>query len=341
MRSRFWRLVVPITLLAGLLTAYQALRQGRRAPLVVYCAHDSIYSEKILREFERRSGIPLAIRFDTEATKSLGLVELLLREKAAPRCDVFWNNELLGALRLRDAEMLLPYQGPGYARIPAEFKDPAGQWTGFAARLRVYILNTREMAASEEAIAKVLAAKDLSHMAVAKPLYGTTLTHYTVLWQRWGRERLAAQHRDWRQRGVCWAAGNAMAKDLVAQGACSLGLTDTDDYFEARDDGKPVAMFPVRLEDGAVICIPNTVAILRATRRPGEAKRLVDYLLSAEVEETLAGAKSRQIPLGSVAQERLPAEVRELQRMAARRADLGKLDVAARECLQWLKQEEQ
>ena len=113
-----------------------------RSALVVYCAHDSIYSEKILRDFEKRTGIPVAIRFDTEATKSLGLVELLVREKEAPRCDVFWNNELLGTLDLAERGILEPYASASFARIPAAFKDPGGRWTGFAARLRVYIFNT-------------------------------------------------------------------------------------------------------------------------------------------------------------------------------------------------------
>src|SRR5688572_23576024 len=67
-----------------------------RPGLVVYCAHDSVYSESILRGFEKRTGIPVSIRFDSEATKSLGLEEMLLREKDRPRCDVFWNNGPLG-----------------------------------------------------------------------------------------------------------------------------------------------------------------------------------------------------------------------------------------------------
>jgi iron(III) transport system substrate-binding protein len=339
MRALFLRLIVPLALLAGLLIGYQALHRGRRAPLVVYCAHDSIYSEKILREFERRTGIPLAIRFDTEATKSLGLVELLLREKSSPVCDVFWNNELLGTLRLQEAGMLDAYRGPGFERIPAEFKDPGGQWAGFAARLRVWIVNTDRLPASEEAVRKRLAGDDLSRVAIAKPIYGTTLTHYAVLWRRMGREPLAAWHRDCRRRGICVAAGNAMVKDMVAQGVCDLGFTDTDDYFEARDQGKPVAMLPVRLEDGATICIPNTVCIPRGAPHLDDARRLADYLLSAEVEEALANEKSRQIPLGPVNEARIPPEVRELRRAAEARTDLAQLGAAPQECLAWLKEQ--
>src|SRR5258708_32155844 len=115
MRNRVALLaLVAVVLVAGLCWWFRA----RRDVLVVYCAHDAIYAEKILRDFEKRSRIPVAIRFDTEATKSLGLNELLIRERDPPRCEVFWNNELLGMIDLQERGLLQPYQGSGYARIP-------------------------------------------------------------------------------------------------------------------------------------------------------------------------------------------------------------------------------
>jgi hypothetical protein len=83
------RLVVLAVFVALLFGGYYLLWAPHRESLVVYCAHDSIYADSILREFERETGISIAVRYDTEATKSLGLVELLLQEKAHPRCDVF------------------------------------------------------------------------------------------------------------------------------------------------------------------------------------------------------------------------------------------------------------
>ena len=186
--------------------------------LVVYCAHDSLYSEQILRDFEQQTGIPITVRFDTEATKSLGLVNLLVAEKDHPRCDVFWNNQILGTVALKDKGVLQPYKGKGYERIPAPFKDPAGCWTGFGARLRVYIVNTDQMSPAEEAVQQRLDDDDLSRMAVAKPLFGTTLTHYSLLWDRWGPEKLKAWHHGLRKRGVREVPGNAVVKNLVAAG---------------------------------------------------------------------------------------------------------------------------
>ncbi|MDB6152274.1 MAG: Extracellular solute-binding protein family 1 [Chthoniobacteraceae bacterium] len=334
MRSHYY---VPVALAAGLLIFWGLFWRSGPQTLVVYCAHDSIYSESILREFERQSGIPVAIRFDTEATKSLGLVELLVKEKDAPRCDLFWNNELLGTLRLADCGLLEPYKGSGYARIPGGFKDPDGRWTGFAARLRVCIFNTD---AVEKPDGMQSTPGDLSRWAIAKPLYGTTLTHYSVLWQKWGPEKTKAWHQQWRVGGVRELNGNAAVKDAVAAGVCVAGFTDTDDFFEARDEGKPVAMRPLRLEGGETICIPNTVGLIHGSRRMADARKLADFLLSANTELALARSRSRQIPLGTLPPETLlPQEVLELKHWAESAIPLNKLGAAHAECLAWLKSE--
>jgi iron(III) transport system substrate-binding protein len=46
--------------------------------------------------------------------------------------------------------------------------------------------------------------------------------------------------------------------------------------------------------------IPNTLAIIKGGPNPAAARKLVDYLLSAEVERRLASGPSGQIPLNPV-----------------------------------------
>lgn len=309
---------------------------GRDA-LVVYCAHDAVYSEEILRRFEHETGIPVEIRFDTEATKSLGLVQLIERERQHPRCDVFWNNELLGTLALQEQGLLEPYQGTGWQRMPERFRDPAGHWVGFAARLRVWIVNTNAAAADEKTVDAILDT-EAARAAFAQPMFGTTLTHYTVLWNTWGEAKVREWHASLRQRGLQEVKGNAAVKDLVAAGRCDCGATDTDDVFVALDDHLPVDMLPVRV-DGQTIAIPNTVAIIKGTRHRAAAEKLVDFLTSAENELALAKAKSRQIPLGPVDNSGVPAEVKRLQEWAADSVDLRSLLTDRQACLAWLRKE--
>ena len=90
---------------------------------------------------------------------------------------------------------------------------------------------------------------------------------------------------------------------------------------------------------GRTICIPNTAAIIRGTRRIEAARRLIDFLASAETELALARSKSRQVPLGPIDEAQLPDEVRRLKEWAADGIDLRSLLPARRECLEWLKSE--
>jgi iron(III) transport system substrate-binding protein len=322
--------------------AFFALFQASRTPddaLVVYCAHDSVYSDEILRKFEQQTGIRVVSHFDTEATKSLGLVNRLLAEKAHPQCDVFWNNEILGTMRLAREGVLEPYRGPGHDRIPEQYKNPDGLWTGFAARFRVWIVNTDRMPADEAAVAAKLESDDLSSMAIARPLYGTTRVHYSLLWQEWGEETLKKWHTATRERGLLEVNGNSTVKNLVAEGKIDCGWTDTDDFFLAVDDKKPVEAIPIRTKAGRTICIPNTVAIVNGTSRREAAERLVDFLLSAETELALARSSSRQVPLGPVDPKELPEEVRRISKWAADGYDLNRLAETHDSCLAWLLRE--
>jgi iron(III) transport system substrate-binding protein len=96
-------------------------------------------------------------------------------------------------------------------------------------------------------------------------------------------------------------------------------------------------MLPVRLDNGATICIPNTVAILRGTKHLSNAQKLVDFLLSEKCELELASGKSRQIPVGPMEEDKLPPEVRQLKHWAADGVSLGGIDSASTACLAWLK----
>jgi len=90
----------------------------------------------VLDEFTRRTSIGVDAVYDTEATKSLGLVERLIREADSPRADVFWNNELLArSIWPRGAS----WRATG-TRLGTDARTvprPRGRWVGFGGRLRV------------------------------------------------------------------------------------------------------------------------------------------------------------------------------------------------------------
>ena len=47
-------------------------------------------------------------KYDDESTKTVGLTNVIIQEAGRPRCDVFWNNEILNTLRLEEKGLLEP-----------------------------------------------------------------------------------------------------------------------------------------------------------------------------------------------------------------------------------------
>jgi iron(III) transport system substrate-binding protein len=275
---------------------------AKEPDVVLYCALDQVFSEELVREFEKQSGLDVRAEFDVEAAKTVGLVKRIREEAARPRCDVFWNNEIAHTVSLAEDGLLAAYDSPSAKDIPAAFRDPQHRWTGFAARARVFIVNTTLADPAQiHGFDDLLDPRWAGKVCMARPLTGTTLTHLTALFVGWGEERT----RDWLKRAQAegsplqFVQSNGQVMRLVREGQMAWGLTDTDDFNVARQNGFPVAaVYPDQGEGKqGTLVIPNTVAILAAAPHPQAARRLVDFILSRQVEARLAASESAQIPV--------------------------------------------
>ena len=276
-----------------------ACSADRRPEVVIYAALDEMYSRPILETFEARAGIRVRVQYDTEAAKTTGLVTRLIAEKGRPRADVFWNNEVAQTIVLKRAGILDAYTSPAAAAIPDGYKDPEGYWTGLAARARVIIYNTKLVTDPPASIHDLLDPEWRGKAAIANPLFGTTATHAAALFALWGDEKAREFFLGLKANDVAVLPGNATVRDFVARGEYAFGLTDTDDANGAIEDGFPVRwLLPDQGEDRlGTLLIPNSVALIKDGPNPEAARKLIDYLLSPEVEGALASTRSIQIPL--------------------------------------------
>jgi len=303
---------------------------GREPDVVLYCALDQSFSEPVVREFERRSGLVVQAYYDVEANKSVGLRRRLQQEAARPVADVFWNNEVVQTTVLARGGLLQPYRSPAAEGIPARFRDPADLWCGFAARGRVLIVNTAllpDPAARPRGLADFLDPARAGQATLAAPLTGTTATHAAFWIARLGLPAVLQRFDALRANRVNFCAGNAHVMRLVREGQHAFGWTDTDDVQVALDGGFPVAMVVPDQgpgEDGLLL-IPNTVSLVAGAPHPEAGRRLVDFLLSEEVEALLARAGSAQVPLRAAVPR--PAHVLDLS--AVRVADVDWAAVGA------------
>ena len=273
--------------------------------VVVYTALDRGFSEPILMNFRERTGIVARAKYDTESTKTVGLVNAIRAEKNRPRCDVFWNNEIVNTIRLKHAGLLARYVSPASEAFPAGFRDPEGYWTGFAARARVIIVNSAMVPEREEptSIFDLTKPKWRGRVGIAKPLFGTTATHVACLFTALGEAKAKQWLLDLKANQVSVEAGNKTCALKVAAGELAAALTDTDDAVIELERGKPVRIVYPDSKPGQIgtLFIPNTLALIQGGPSTETGKRLIDYLLSPEVEEALARCPSSQIPLNPAA----------------------------------------
>jgi iron(III) transport system substrate-binding protein len=277
------------------------VREAAAQSVVVYSALDREFAEPVLKAYGQRNGVRVLPKFDVESTKTVGLTNLIVVEAARPRCDLFWNNEILNTLRLKERGLLAPYH-PSHARdLPETFKAKDGTWYGFAARARILIVNTKLVAEADrpKGIKDLLDPKWKGKIGIAKPLFGTTATHAACLFTAWGDDNAKAFFRDLKTNGVHVLSGNKQVALAAGSGEIAIGLTDTDDAMGEIDAGSPVSIiYPDRAADGlGTLYVPNVLAIIKGSPHPKEAEALADYLLSPDVEGALARGPSAQIPL--------------------------------------------
>jgi iron(III) transport system substrate-binding protein len=298
------RILILLILLAGC---------GRATPRVVlYCGQDEEFATGIIADFKQQSGVQVDVRGDTEANKSVGLYEAIVREQRTPRCDVFWNNEIVNTIRLQKQGLLAPYESPRAASYPAWTKAKDHTWQAFAGRARVLLVNNRVKPEDRpRSILELTDPKWQGRVCIAKPQFGTTATQAACLFQVLGREKAEKFYADLRPN-VSILAGNKDTAIGVAEGRFDVGFTDTDDAIIEVARGRPVTIVYPDQDGLGTLVLPNTVAIVKGDPNPAQARRLVDFLLSPEVEAKLARGRSGQIPLNPEVKEQpdlhLPAQ---------------------------------
>jgi iron(III) transport system substrate-binding protein len=148
-----------------------------------------------------------------------------------------------------------------------------------------------------------------SSVAFANPLFGTTRGHVAAMVALWGREETAGFLTGLRERGASMVDGNSAAVREVLAGRSALAATDTDDVVVANRQGASLHMRYPDMGDGGTLLIPNSVAILAGSPRVDTARELVDFLVSADVEELLARSASRNIPVRVELRQKLGVEM--------------------------------
>lgn len=310
----------------------------RQAPktVTIYVSEDQVFSEPVLKDFEKDTGIQVKPVFDTEEAKSTGVMNRLMAEKNNPQADVYWANEPIRAEVLKQQGLSAAYVSPNAAGIPATFKDPHGHWTGFSARARVLVVNK----SSNE---KPAGVRDYTNprfkgkTVIANPLFGTTTAYVAALFTIWGDDRAKAFMEELKKSGVKVSTSNGESADMVASGQFAFSLADSDDAYSRLKQGRPIdIVYPDQSPDEAgCMIIPNALVLIKGGPNPENGKKLIDYLLSKETERKLAFSDAAQIPLHAGVE--IPPQLKHIENLKTMNADYAKVAAKMQEIQPFLK----
>jgi iron(III) transport system substrate-binding protein len=305
-------LVLAVTAVAAFLV-YPLLSVSAERDVVLYSSVDQDQFQPMVEAFEKETGTKVNAVGETEASRSVGITKRLELEREHPVADLFWGNEIMNTVALRDLGVFAPLPAGVAEAFPARWRDAKGTYVAFAGRARILLVNKKLLPDPKDwpkSIDDLLDPKwggDGRRVSIAIPLTGTTYTHAVALLTR-DPEKAQAFWKAVAARGsvdekgaIKLVSGNGAVMTQVAdaKNGVAWGVTDTDDARAAIVRGDPVEIVYPDQGEGkpGTVVIPNTIALVRGGGSPAKAARLLRWLVSRETVEKLAAGEIANIPL--------------------------------------------
>jgi iron(III) transport system substrate-binding protein len=308
------QLVVRTLSCAALLTA-AACRSPQRE-VVVYTSVEEGHAAPVFQEFSRRSGIAVRAVYGVEAASG-GIVSRLAGERDRPETDVVWNVEFVQTMALKQRGLLEPHASPSTRNLPGRYLDSQGFWSCVGARCRTLLIQTRLAPPSVQASMESLLDPDIpSHrVGIAYPPSDSSAAHAAALYAVQGEDATRWFFQRIRARGVRVVDSARELRQMIADWQLAVGLADSDVACSVATKDAPIRIEIPDAESLGVFLIPSTVALIKGAPHAADARRLIDYLLSAETEKRLIKAGLFQFSLRDLDSPQGCLEGRRLKRM--------------------------
>ncbi len=270
--------------LAGLLPSLPADAADR---LVIYSGRKEKAIKPVVDAFTQRTGIQV----DLKVGKTSGLANEIRMEKARPLGDLYISTES-GIVEILTKDGLLdPYQSAATKAVPADFRSVAGTWTGISGRARIILYNTNLVSEKDvpKSIFELTNPKWKGKLAIAGTRERTTLAWATALvalkGEAFTRDYLKGLHAN----DLKILTDNTEVWQGVGRGEFAIGLTNSPNYYLARQNNLPVGVvYPDQDAGGFGTPInPNAVAVIKGAANTEAARKFIDFVLSPAAQRIL------------------------------------------------------
>jgi iron(III) transport system substrate-binding protein len=257
---------------------------GGDPDLVVYSGRSEPLIKPFLEEFAEREGLDVQVRFADTAD----LVGTLLEEGDKTRADVFIGQDAASLARLDEEGLLQPYEA--LMKTPARFRAGDATWTGLSGRARVLIVP--EGGDHPESVFDLTDPRWKGE--IAAPIASNVSFRDWVSAIRidrgdgFTREFLEGLKRN----DLEVLASHGEVRNAVADGEFGIGLVNHYYVELEKQEGSNVEAVYTDQQRGGFGVVFNVASagITADAENAHNARRLMDYLLTPDVQERFARA---------------------------------------------------
>lgn len=284
-------IVSGLVLLAGLALAAPAAADE----VVVYSSVDEENAKKLLDAFTKATGVQVRFTF----LSSGPAVARLEAEKANPRADVWFGAPSENHVAAKDKGLTQPYVSPNAATLDAKFKEREGYWTSFYMNPLGLGVNTKVLkdrgAPMPASWPDLLRPELRGQIQMPSPqTSGTGYNMVAALAQMWGEERAFDYLKKLHPNIQTYTQSGTAPSKAAAIGQAAIGIQFTPAFLQLAGEGYPIQIaFP---REGVGFEAP-AISIVKGAPHPAAARKLVDWFLTVEGQNTLTDAKTWFFPV--------------------------------------------
>ena len=267
--------------------------------LTVYSGqHEQTVSE-LVADFEKQSGVKVAVRSADEAT----LANQIIQEGSRSPADVFFAENPPALQELAERGLLAAVPAATLKKVPSADSSPKHSWVGVSARAAALVYNTGKVREGDLPTSLLDLAKRAWKGKVA---IAPSETDFQPLLTSIAHLRGKAAAEAW-LKGIKSNAkiydDNELIVAAVNKGKLATGLVDHYYWYRLRDEvGKGnthSALHYFAPHDPGMLVDVSGAAILRSSKNSAEARRFLAYLVGKRAQTIIATSESYEYPLGS------------------------------------------
>ena len=209
-------------------------------------------------------------------------------EKANPQSSIWFGGPTDSYILAASEGLFAPYkESPEWQSMPAKYKGPEGNWTGFGVNYLCFVSNTKFLKAHglnpPTSWNDLLRPEFKGQLSMAFPYTsGTGLARLSTLIFLMGEKKALSFEKDLSSRILEYTESGPGCIPKVGLGEAAVGITYLSDTREAMGKGYPIVYsYPKEGTSYTTDC----VALIKGGPEPQLAKVFYDWLLSADAQK--------------------------------------------------------